>query len=113
MVTHEQIPQIIEEARIAAREAAEKFFQEKLGGVDQYACGFAWVNIYGIKGNTKIGKAFIANGIRKSYSGSAYEMWNPANIGCQNIDTKEVGANAAAEVFRRYGFNAYSGSRLD
>lgn len=110
---HEQIPQIIEEARIAAREAAEKFFQEKLGGVDQYACGFAWVNIYGIKGNTKIGKAFIANGIRKNYNGSAYEMWNPANIGCQNIDTKEAGARAAAEVFRRYGFEAYSGSRLD
>ena len=112
-MTHEQIPQIIEEARIAAREAAEKFFREKLGGVDQYACGFAWVNIYGIKGNTKIGKAFIANGIRKNYNGSAYEMWNPANIGCQNIDTKEAGANAAAEVFRRYGFEAYSGSRLD
>ena len=54
-MTHEQIPQIIEEARIAAREAAEKFFQEKLGGVDQYACGFAWVNIYGIK----IGRAHV------------------------------------------------------
>ena len=113
MVTHEQIPQIIEEARIAAREAAEKFFREKLGGVDQYACGFAYVNIYGIKGNTKIGKAFIANGIRKNYNGSAYEMWNPANIGCQNIDTKEAGARAAAEVFRRYGFEAYPNSRLD
>jgi len=112
-MTHEQIPQIIEEARIAAREAAEKFFREKLGGVDQYACGFAWVNIYGIKGNTKIGKAFIANGIRKNYNGSAYEMWNPANIGCQNIDTKEAGARAAAEVFRRYGFEAYPNSRLD
>ena len=112
-MTHEQIPQIIEEARIAAREAAEKFFREKLGGVDQYACGFAWVNIYGIKGNTKIGRAFIANGISKSYSCNAYEMWNPSNIGCQNIDTKEAGANAAAEVFRRYGFNAYSCSRLD
>mgnify|MGYP003335755150 FL=1 len=112
MVTHEQIPQIIEEARIAAREAAEKFFQEKLGGVDQYACGFAWVNIYGIKGNTKIGKAFIANGIRKSYSGG-YQMWNPANMGCQNINTLEQGAIAAAEVFRSYGFKAYSGSRLD
>ena len=93
--------------------AAEKFFQEKLGGVDQYACGFAWVNIYGIKGNTKIGKAFIANGIRKSYSVGAYEMWNPSNIGCQNIDTKEAGARAAAEVFRRYGFEAYPNSRLD
>ena len=28
-------------------------------------------------------------------------------------DTLEAGANAAAEVFRKYGFEAYAGSRLD
>ena len=111
--TQEQVNEIVAEANSAAYKAAMEFFYDKLGGKDQYACGFAWVNIYGIKGNTKIGKAFIANGIRKNYNGSAYEMWNPANIGCQNIDTKEAGARAAAEVFRRYGFEAYPNSRLD
>ena len=107
-----QVNTIVNEAKQAAREAAEKFFQEKLGGVDQYSCGFAWVDIFGVKGNTKLGKAFKAAGIRKSYTGS-YQIWNPAGLGVQNIDTLEAGAEAAAKVFEKYGFRAYAGSRLD
>ena len=53
-----KVDAIVAEAKTAAREAAERFFQEKLGGVDQYACGFAWVDIFGVKGNTRLGKAF-------------------------------------------------------
>ena len=64
-----QVNTIVNEAKQAAREAAEKYFQEKLGGVDQYSCGFAWVDIFGVKGNTRLGKAFKAAGIRKSYTG--------------------------------------------
>lgn len=111
-VTPEQIPQIVEEAQTAAYAAASKFFQEKLGGRDQYACGFAWVDIFGVKGNTKIGKALAAEGIRKSYGGGL-QMWNPSKFGCQNVDTLEEGARAAAQVFKKYGFEAYAGSRLD
>ena len=107
-----QVNTIVNEAKQAAREAAEKYFQEKLGGVDQYSCGFAWVEIYGIKGNTRMGKAFKAAGISKNYSG-AYSIWNPAGLGVQNIDTLEAGAEAAAKVFEKYGFRAYAGSRLD
>ena len=107
-----QVNTIVNEAKQAAREAAERFFQEKLGGVDQYSCGFAWVDIYGIKGNTRLGKAFKAAGVRKSYSGS-FQIWNPAGLGVQNIDTLEAGAEAAAKVFEKYGFKAYAGSRLD
>jgi hypothetical protein len=107
-----QVNTIVNEAKQAAREAAEKFFQEKLGGVDQFSCGFAWVDIFGIKGNTRLGKAFKAAGIRKSYTGS-YQIWNPSEMGVQNIDTLEAGAEAAARVFERYGFRAYSCSRLD
>ena len=92
-----QVNTIVNEAKLAAREAAEKYFQEKLGGVDQYSCGFAWVDIYGVKGNTKLGKAFKAAGVRKSYTGS-YQIWNPAGLGVQNIDTLEAGAEAAACV---------------
>ena len=103
---------IVAEAKQAAEVAARKFFQEKLGGRDQYACGFAWVDIFGVKGNTKLGKAFAAAGVRKSYTGS-YQIWNPAGLGVQNIDTLEAGAEAAAKVFERYGFKAYAGSRLD
>jgi len=43
-----QIFNIITEARIAAKQAASTFFKEKLKGEDQFACGFAWVDIHGI-----------------------------------------------------------------
>lgn len=111
-VTAEMIPAIVDEAREAAYQAAAKFFQERLGGRDQYACGFAWVNIYGVKGNTRVGKALAAQGIRKAYGGGL-QMWDPSKFGCQNVDTLEAGAQAAAEVFKKYGFTAYAGSRLD
>jgi hypothetical protein len=111
-VTPEQIPQIVEEAKAAAYQAARKYFNEVLGGQDRFACGFAWVNIYGVKGNTKIGRALKQCGIRPAYSGGL-QMWNPSNFGCQNIDTLEAGADAAAQVFKKYGFEAYAGSRLD
>ena len=110
--TQEQINQIVAEAKSAAYEAAMKFFYDKLGGKDQYACGFAWVNIYKIKGNTKLGKMLKAAGVRQDYT-KAFQIWNPSGMGCQNIDTLEAGAEAAAKVFERYGFEAYAGSRLD
>ena len=111
-VTPEQIPAIVAEAKQAAFEAANKFFQERLGGQDQYSCGFAWTTIYGVKGNTRLGKALAREGVTKAYSGGL-QLWNPSGLHCQNIDTKEVGANAAAKVFQKYGFRAYAGSRLD
>lgn len=110
--TKEQVIAIVAEAKTEARNAADKFFQEKLGGVDQYSCGFAWVDIFGIKGNTKLGRIMKDAGLRKSYAGS-FQIWNPAGMGVQNIDTLEAGAEAAAQVFERYGFRAYAGSRLD
>ena len=112
MYTQEQINQIVAEAKAEAYRAADTYFKTKLGGVDQYACGFAWTDIFGIKGNTKIGRYLKAAGLRKSYTGSL-QIWNPAGYGCQNIDTLERGAEAAAKVFERYGFRAYAGSRLD
>jgi len=110
--TQEQVNDIVTEAKTAARSAATKFFQEQLGGRDQMACGFAWTDIHGVKGNTKIGKMLKAAGVRQSYT-RTFQIWNPAEFPCQNIDTLEEGARAAAEVFQRYGFEAYAGSRLD
>ncbi len=106
------------EFETAARDAAQKFFQERLGGRDQYACGFAWVNVVPKhKGNTRDGKAerktLEALGFRKDWTGKEYQIWNPSNHNCQNVDTKEAGARAAAEVLRKHGFDAYAGSRLD
>jgi len=115
--TAEQVAQIVTEAKQAAYAAADRFFQEKLGGRDQYACGFAWTTIYDLNGtkirsNSKLGKALAALGVRKAYGGGL-QLWNPSQYGCQNIDTLETGARAAAAVFTKYGFTAYAGSRLD
>lgn len=106
------IEQIVNEAKQAAYNASSKYFNEVLGGRDQFACGFAWVNIYGVKGNTKEGREFKRLGIRKDYQGGLC-MWNPASFPCQNVDTLLEGAEAAAEVFRKNGFKAYASSRLD
>lgn len=110
--------QIREEMLKAAKEAADKFFQEKLNGVDAYACGFAWVTIYPEhKGNSKAGKAervvIREMGFELDWTGKAFQMWNPSGHMCQNVDTKEAGAVAAANVLKKYGFKAYAGSRLD
>jgi hypothetical protein len=110
--TVEQIKDIVAEAKTEARKAADHYFQVQLNGVDQYACGFAWVNIYGIKGNTKLGKTLKAAGIEQDYT-KAFSIWNPSEHGAQNIDTKFQGALAAQKVFEKYGFRAFAGSRLD
>ena len=110
--TQEQINNIVSEAKHEAAHAATKFFEERLGGQDQYACGFAWVNIYGVKGNTRLGKMLKAAGVRQDYT-KAFQIWNPSGLTVQNVDCKEVGAQAAADVLKKYGFTAYAGSRLD
>ena len=97
------------EALIQARTAAKDFFQ-KHG--DRDACGFAWVDIFGVRGNTKLGRALKEAGVSKSHTG-AFQIWNPSNMYVQNVDTLEAGAQAAADVFKKYGFTAYAGSRLD
>ena len=112
------IRNILAEAKEAARIAAQSWLAdwvEKTGG-NQYGepmyCGFASTKIYGVRGNTKLGKAFKAAGIEKDYSG-AYSIWNPSGWAGQSMDVKEVGAQACAQVFKNYGFRAYMGSRAD
>jgi hypothetical protein len=107
---------VVNEMLEQAAEVAEAKLRE-IGG-DRYACGYAWVTIYpGHKGNTTAGRAerkvIEAMGFRKDYTGKAYEYWNPSKWGGQNVDVKEAGARAAANVLRKYGFKAYAGSRLD
>ena len=104
-----QVNAIVVEAMIEARQAAEAALA-KYG--DRDACGFAWVNIYKVKGNTKLGKMLKAAGVRQDYT-KAFQLWNPSKLGVQSVGILEAGAEAAAEVFKKYGFTAYSGSRLD
>ena len=79
---------------------------------EQAYCGFAWVNIWNIKGNTKLGKRMKAAGLDKDYTG-AYSIWNPSALGTQCMSTKEAGASAASAVFKAYGFDCSAGSRAD
>tara|TARA_B100000768_G_C11053724_1_gene279458 strand:- start:188 stop:529 length:342 start_codon:yes stop_codon:yes gene_type:complete len=107
-----EIKDIVTKAKKAAYEAGGDYFMEKLDGKDNYPCGFAWVNIYGVKGNTKLGRNMKAAGITQDYT-KAFQIYNPSGINVQNVDVKEAGASAAAKVFESFGFKAYAGSRLD
>jgi|TARA_B110000908_G_scaffold100399_1_gene118422 hypothetical protein len=118
MYTVLDLETILAEAKASAAIAASSFLDDwnaSTGG-NQYGepmyCGFAWVNIYKIKGNTKLGRAMKQAGYTKDYTG-AYQIYNPAGYGGQSMDVKEAGARAAALVFEQYGFTAYAGGRAD
>ena len=113
-LTATQVQNIVNDAMIAAHEAAKRELNAR---GDRDACGFAWTNIWAhndkkIRANSKLGKALIAAGVRKDYTG-AYCLWNPSKLGVQSIGILEAGAYAAAEVFKLNGFTAYAGSRMD
>ena len=117
MMTIAQLQAAIREAQEAAYEAADYMHKNRYDGIDQGACGFAWVNIYEhdgvkIKGNTKMGRLMKQAGIRQDWTKS-FQIWNPSGYPVQNIDVLEAGARAAADTLRKYGFTAYAGSRLD
>ena len=100
----------IRAAACQAAEDAAKAYIDYYG--EQWYCGFAWVNIWNIKGNTKLGKRMKAAGFNKDYTG-AYQIWNPCGLGTQCMGTKEAGAAAASKVFKAAGFECSAGSRAD
>ena len=117
MTTVNTLKQMIREATEAAYEAADRFENTHFPNGGWGACGFAWTNLYEfegkkIKGNTKIGRMLKQAGIDQSWD-RTFQVWNPSKYPTQNVDTLEAGARAAADVFKKYGFTAYAGSRLD
>jgi len=109
--TAQDIAEIVAQAQSAAERAAEEYVQEKLGGEDNMPCGFAWVEIFGVRGNTRVGRAFKALGITKLGGGLYWH--NPSCVPVQNVDAKYAGAVAAQRVLEGYGFTAYAVDRLD
>lgn len=97
------------EARKASQEFADKHFDGRDGG----PCGFSWVDVYGVRSNSKLGKALQEVGFRKSYTGSL-QMWNKWFHG-QSVDAGDQGAQAYAKIFKEeMGLDrVYAGSRLD
>jgi hypothetical protein len=115
-MTPEQIKRIVAEAH-AAGEAAWRDALSRAGGVDGGACGFAWVNLYKygdkkLDGRSRMGRALKAAGVERDWNG-VYQIWNAGGYPRQSIDIREAANCAAAEVWRKHGFVAYAGSRLD
>lgn len=109
MITVDQI----EKAKVLARDASVDFFIKKLNGKDQFACGFAWVDVYVDRTNSAQAKELIKAGFKKDYKPKCLSMWNPGGLAVQNIDAKEAGADAMAAYLQTLGLKAYAGSRLD
>jgi len=106
------IKSVVNEAIAEAQKASQAMYN-KIGG-DQYACGFAWVEVFVDRTNSKEAKELIEAGFRKDYKPKCLSMWNPGGLNVQNVDIKKAGADAMAEVLRtKLGLKAYADSRLD
>ena len=101
-----------DKAMAAAQSASQAFSDKHFNGRDGGACGFAWVNVYKVRSNSKLGKALAEVGFRKGYGGGL-QLWNHWWPG-QSVDAAEHGATAYAQVINQeLSVEAYSGSRLD
>ena len=111
VITEQLVQDATNEAAQQARSAA-KAFHAKHG--DRDACGFAWVNVFGVRSNSKLGKWLQAAGFRKDYTG-ALSLWNPSKAAVHSLDILEAGAYAYAEVLKaKLGLDkVYAGSRMD
>lgn len=102
---------VVADAIEAARKAGNESYA-KVGERD--CCGFAWVEVFVERTNSKEAKELIAAGFRKDYKPKCLTMWNPAGLHTQSMTPKEVGAMAMAEMLReKLGLKAYAGSRMD
>jgi hypothetical protein len=113
MTELEQVQLAHTKAMAAAESAARAFADKHMAGRDGGACGFAWVDVYKVRSNSKLGKALQTVGFRKSYTGTL-QLWNRWWPG-QSIDAAEHGATAYAITLKEeLGIDrCYSGSRLD
>ena len=108
MITAEQIQQ----GKILAEQASIGMY-EQMGRKDAFACGFAWVDVYVDRTNSKQAKELIKAGFKKDYKPKCLSYWNPGNLPVQNVDIKAAGADAMAAYLRALGLQADSCSRLD
>ena len=108
MITANEIQKGVE----LAKQASIAMY-DRMGRKDQFACGFAWVEVYVDRTNSKQAKELLKAGFRKDYKPRCLSMWNPGDLPVQNIDIKEAGADAMATYLRSLGLAAYAGSRLD
>ena len=103
--------QIQEEALQNAAQATADYISKH--GEHPGNCGFAWVSCYE-KGNTKMGKSFVAQGFDKSYEGG-YKLWNPSGNYTQDMSAKMAGTDAYVNTVKQYlpEVKLFSRSQLD
>ncbi len=98
-------------------EAKNAAIQAENAHIAQYGealyCGFAWVDVFVDRTNSKEAKELLKVGFKKSWRGKCLNLWSPGGYNGQSMDIKEAGASAYAEVLSKYGFRAYCGSRAD
>ena len=104
------LSQIVQEAFTAARTAEADYLARH--GEPMY-CGFAWVDVFVERTNSKEAKELIKIGFKKSWRAKCLNLWRPGGYNGQSMSIKEAGASAYAEVLSKYGFRAYCGSRAD
>ena len=105
------IKTVVAEALEAARIAGKQSYAT-IGERD--CCGFAWVEVFVERTNSKQAKELIAAGFEKDYKPKCLSMWNPSGLATQSMTPKEEGAIAMAQVLRdQLGLKAYAGSRMD
>lgn len=93
-----------------AAKAAATLMHKRVGERD--ACGFAWVTVYDVRSNSKLGKLLANYGFRKAYTGGL-QLWDPSKHPTQSVSVLEAGASAMAEELKSVGLTAYAGSKLD
>lgn len=96
-------------AQLEARKATAQYIAEQ--GENPMGCGFAWVEVSGIRGHKlNLLKEF---GFKKKYVGAGHSMWNPSGNYTQDMDAKYIGAQVFAEQLQKMDIPAYAGCRLD
>ena len=105
------IKTVVQRAIQAAKHAGAVSYSQ-IGERD--CCGFAWVEVFVSRTNSKEAKELIAAGFRKDYKPKCLTMWDPAGLPTQSMTPKEHGAEAMARILRdELGLRAYSNSRMD
>ena len=99
----------IQKGLVAAKAAAANKHRE-VGERD--ACGFAFVTVYDVRCNSKVGKLLANYGFRKAYGGGL-QLWDPSKHPTQSVSVLAAGADAMARELKAIGLTAYAGSRLD
>ena len=99
----------VAKAAVANDSHAQKEINENYG-----ACGFAWVNVHGLRKNDKNPDRKVLEGFGFSFASydKAFQLW-VSDYG-QSIYAKEIYAHAFAKELKALGIEkAYGGSRLD